>query len=197
MPRTNPDTDIDVLAAALADLRVQVAPLVLARQERRRAGATAGERLSTPQHVTLLALRDGALSISALAAASGVAVSTATRMAQALERLGWIARAAPVAGEDRRHRAVALTPAGRAVMDEASEAVRVRMAHLLVHLDESERASIVAGMRALTKAIQAEEARAPAAEAASSADSTSSTPGAGTGSGLAANGRMPSRITPR
>ena len=71
--------------------------------------------MSTPQHITLLALAAGPLAISDLGAATGVAVSTATRMVQALEREGWVGRVAEPGG-DRRRRPVALTAAGRAVM---------------------------------------------------------------------------------
>ena len=73
---------------AFADLRNMAAPLILARHERRRQGATAGERLSTPQHIAMLALADGPRTMSSLAAATGVALSTATRMVQTLEREG-------------------------------------------------------------------------------------------------------------
>src|SRR6478672_9907683 len=84
------DRDLEPLVDALADLRARAARLVLARQERRKEGATAGERMSTSQHVTLRALEGGPLAISELGAATGVAVSTATRMVQALEREGWV-----------------------------------------------------------------------------------------------------------
>ena len=80
--------DLHALAGTLAELRTRLAPMVLARQERRRAGATPGERLSTPQHLTLLALAGGPLTMSALAEATGVALSTATRMVQGLAREG-------------------------------------------------------------------------------------------------------------
>ena len=55
MSTPGPGDDLDALAATLAEMRSRLAPVVLARQERRRAGATPGERLSTPQHLTLLA----------------------------------------------------------------------------------------------------------------------------------------------
>ena len=151
------DAALDSLVDALADLRARAAPLVLARQERRREGASAGDRMSTPQHITLLALDHGPLAISDLGAATGVAVSTATRMVQALEREGWVERAPCEPGADRRRHPVALTAVGRAVMDEASEAVRARFRRLLHHLDADERQAIVQGLRALTKAIQADD----------------------------------------
>jgi DNA-binding MarR family transcriptional regulator len=146
--------DLDALVDAVAELRARVAPLILARQERRAAGATEGERLTTPQHLTLLALADGPLSVSDVAARTGVAVSTATRMLQSLARAGWVRRAAATADRDRRRRPVELTPAGRRVMDQAGDALRARIRELLERLDDEERAAIVIGMRALARALR-------------------------------------------
>ena len=129
-------TDLDAVVEALADLRARVVPLILARQERRRDGATAGERLTTPQHITLLSLADGPLAVSEVAAVTGVAVSTATRMVQSLERAGWVERTTPVPGDDRRRRPVALTGEGRAVAEEAGEVVRARLRGLAERLDD-------------------------------------------------------------
>jgi DNA-binding MarR family transcriptional regulator len=187
------DPDFEPLVDALAELRARAARLVLARQERRKDGATPGERMSTPQHVALLALADGPLAISDLAAATGVAVSTATRMVQALEREGWVERAPAEPGGDRRRRPVALTPAGRAVMDEATAVVKTRVRRLLVHLDAGERRAVIAGLQAFTKAIQADDMAAGRATAASN----SSTVGAGGARGEAPSGRIPSSTTPR
>lgn len=196
--RPVPDPDeLDRLTAALAELRERVVPLVLARQERRRGGATAAERLSTPQHLTLLALADGPLTMSVLAAATGVALSTATRMVQSLAREGWVAPAAAPGETDRRRRPVGLTPEGREVMDGASAILRGRLRGLLSHLEPAERASILDGVRALEKAIQLDEERRSRTAQSSSADSTSAGDGGPTGSGDAPSGRMPSRITPR
>jgi DNA-binding MarR family transcriptional regulator len=182
--------DIDTLVEGLARLRNRAVPLLLARQERRRHGATPAERLTTTQHIALLALADGPRSISEVAEATGVAVSTATRMVQSLARDGWVDRPEPAPGEDRRRRPVCLTAAGRGVMEEADAIVRRRFRALLVRLDEGERTAILAGLAALTKAIQEDDA-------AEKADSISSSPGAGGDSGVAPPGRMPSRITPR
>lgn len=152
---------LEPLVDAVADLRARVAPLILARQERRLSGATPGERLTTPQHLTLLALAGGPLSVSEVATATGVAVSTATRMLQSLVRAGWVVRAEPGAGEDRRRRPVRLTPGGRAVMEEASELVRGRIRELLRHLDASDREAIVGGLEALARALQKDERGQP------------------------------------
>lgn len=187
------DPDLEPLVDAVAELRARAARLVLARQERRREGASAGERMSTPQHVALLALEGGPLAISDLGAATGVAVSTATRMVQALEREGWVERAPAEPGGDRRRRPVALTPAGRRVMDEATDVVKARVRRLLAHLDADERAAIIAGLQALTKAIQADDMASGRATAAS--NSSALRPGGA--SGEAPSGRIPSSTTPR
>ncbi len=187
------DPDLEPLVDALAELRARAARLVLARQERRKQGATAGERMSTPQHVALLALEGGPLAISDLGAATGVAVSTATRMAQALEREGWVERAPADPSGDRRRRPVVLTPAGRRVMDEATDVVKARVRRLLAHLDADERTAIIAGLQALTKAIQADDMASGRVTAASN----SSTLGPGGESGEAPSGRIPSSTTPR
>lgn len=189
--------DLETLVEAVAGLRARVAPLILARYERRRGGATPGERLSTPQHLTLLALADGPLGVSEIAGATGVAVSTATRMVQWLERAGWVERTAPPAGGDRRRRPVALTPAGRRVMEEADQAVRARLRRLLHRLDAPGRAAIVDGLRALEAALQEDEGTPARPAASSSAASSSESAGAGGDSADAPSGRMPSRITPR
>ncbi len=187
------DPDLEPLVDAFADLRARAARLVLARHERRKQGATPGERMSTAQHITLLALEGGPLAISDLATATGVAVSTATRMVQALEREEWVERAPAEPGGDRRRRPVALTPAGRAVMDEATAVLKARVRGLLARLDADERTAVIAGLRALTKAVQADDVAAGRATAASN----SSTLGAGGKSGDAPSGRIPSSTTPR
>jgi DNA-binding MarR family transcriptional regulator len=201
MPGPGPG-DLDALVDAVAELRARVAPLILARQEGRAAGATEAERLTTPQHLTLLALADGPLSVSEVAGRTGVAVSTATRMLQSLARAGWVRRAATAADEDRRRRPVELTRAGRRVMDQADDALRGRIRELLERLDDQERAAIVGGMEALARAL-GEDALPQAAgstprqAASSSARSRSVTAGAAGESGEAPAGRIPSRMTPR
>jgi DNA-binding MarR family transcriptional regulator len=120
--------------------------------EQRKRGATAAERLSPQQHLALSALASGPLAMGQLASETGVAVSTATRMAQGLERMGLVGR---VQGEDadRRRRYVALTPLGSEVLAEASALSARRIETLLAVLSPEERRAIVAGMSALTQAL--------------------------------------------
>ncbi len=191
------ETDLDTVVDALADLRARVTPLILARQERRRRGATPGERLTTPQHITLLSLAEGPLAVSEVAAATGVAVSTATRMVQSLERAGWVERTTPAPGDDRRRRPVGLTEEGRAVAEEAGEVVRARLRGLVGRLDDDGRRAVLDGLAAFAAALQEDEAAAARSASSSSAASISASEGAGGASGVAPAGRIPSRMTPR
>lgn len=194
------DAALDQLVHSLADFRVLATRLVMAKQERRAEGATPAERMSTPQHISLLALAGGPLAISDLAESTGVAVSSATRMVQGLEREGWVERATADPGGDRRRRPVGLTPAGRAVMEEASAVVRDRFRQLLTGLDPDEREAIQRGLDALTRAIVARrlaQADETATAGPSMAASNSASEGGPGDSADAPAGRIPSRITPR
>lgn len=192
------DPALDQLVHSLAEFRALATTLVLAKQERRKEGATPAERISTPQHITLIALASGPLAISELGARTGVAVSSATRMVQGLEREGWVERATEEPGGDRRRRPVRLTAEGRRVMEEASDVVRARFRHLLRNLDAAELRAVQDGLDALTRALVSEGvAQADTAEGASITVSNSSMEGAPGDSGDAPAGRIPSRITPR
>jgi DNA-binding MarR family transcriptional regulator len=190
------DPALELMVDAFADLRNMAAPLILARHERRRQGATAGERLSTPQHIAMLALAEGPRTMSSLAAATGVALSTATRMVQTLEREGWVERPEAAPGDDRRRRPVGLTPAGRRVMDEASEFSRMRLRRLLERLEPAEYPAVLEALQALRRVLQ-EDAEADPVDAVSKASSISQSAGASGASGEAPSGRIPSSTTPR
>ena len=149
-------SNLDEVVAALHDLRTPLVRLLLQRQERRRADATVGGRLSTPQHLTLSALTDGPLAMSELATRTGVALSTATRMVQGLERAGLVGPS-DVADVDRRRRYVRLTTGGRRAVREADDAARGRLRGLLAPLDERERALILEAVAVLTSTLAAQE----------------------------------------
>jgi DNA-binding MarR family transcriptional regulator len=190
------DPALERMVDAFAELRNKAAPLNPARHARRRQGATAGERLSTPQHIAMLALADGPRTMSSLAAATGVALSTATRMVQTLEREGWVERPTIAPGGDRRRRPVGLTSQGRRVMDEASQVSRRRLRSLLERLDPSEYAAVLQALAALGRVLQ-EDAAADSDETVSNASSISQSAGASGDSGEAPSGRIPSSTTPR
>ena len=159
-------SNLDDVVAALHDLRTPLVRLLLQRQERRRADATVGGRLSTPQHLTLSALADGPLAMSDLATRTGVALSTATRMVQGLERSGLVGPS-DVADEDRRRRYVQLTKGGRSAVREADDAARSRLRGLLAPLDERERAVILEAVAVLTGTLAAQERLEESARGAS------------------------------
>lgn len=146
------DGDLEALARQVQELRAPLARLVLARHEARREGVRTGTALTTPQHLTLTALRGGPLAMSELARATGVAVSTATRMVQGLGRAGLVAPAA-VEGGDARRRYVAITQAGREAADREGAAQLARVREVLGRLDPGRRAAVLEGMRALTDAL--------------------------------------------
>jgi DNA-binding MarR family transcriptional regulator len=138
---------------------------VLARHEARREGVRTGAALTTPQHLTLTALRDGPLAMSELAGATGVAVSTATRMVQGLRRLGLVAPV-EVDGGDARRRYVAITAAGHEAAERESAAQLARVREVLGRLGPARRTAVLEGMRALTDALREIEGEGGAGDAA-------------------------------
>ena len=144
---------LDEVVEALHGLRGSLARLILARAERRKSLGTPGERLSTPQHLALSALVAGPLSTSELAARTGVAVSTATRMIQGLERLGYVGPA-DVDDGDRRRRYVELTPLGRRTLAEGDDALRARLRTLIEPLTPSQRDLLLEATAVLTAALE-------------------------------------------
>lgn len=148
---------IDEVVDGLHALRGSLARLILARAERRLTAATAGERLSAPQHLALSALAAGPLGTSELAARTGVAASTATRMIQGLERLGYVA---PVdMGEgDRRRRFTGLTELGRATLAEGDAALRARLRRLVAPLTPDQRELVLEAVAVITRTMEAQDA---------------------------------------
>ncbi|MGD9696103.1 MAG: MarR family winged helix-turn-helix transcriptional regulator [Thermoleophilia bacterium] len=169
--------DVDALVEALAELRARVVPTLLARQERRRDGATPGERLSIPQHLTLLALSDGPRAVTDVAESSGVAVSSATRMLQSLEACGWVERAETEPGDDRRRRPVTLTAEGREVLAQADAVLRRRLRAFVSRVDADGRRALLEGLRAFDEALHADGPQSP--QDASKIASTSASVGGG------------------
>jgi len=147
---------LDDVVDALHAFRGSLARLILARAERRHTAATAGERLSTPQHLALSALAGGPLGTSELAARTGVAVSTATRMIQGLERLGYVCPA-DVDDGDRRRRFATLTDLGRETLAEGDAALRARLRGLIEPLSPGQRDLILEAVAVITRAMESQE----------------------------------------
>jgi len=149
----------EAVADALNAVFPALVRLVLARQERRRQGRTPEERISPPQQLALLVLHDGPRGIGEVARGTGVAVSSATRMVQGLERAGFVVRHEGGADGDRRRRPVALTAEGRRVL-EASVALRAgRLRDLVAPLTPAQRAVLVEGVEVVAHALQLAERR--------------------------------------
>ena len=152
---------LDDVVDGLHALRGSLARLILARAERRHTAVTAGERLSTPQHLALSALAAGPLGTSELASRTGVAVSTATRMIQGLERLGYVCPADVDEG-DRRRRFVRLTDLGRETLAEGDAALRARLRGLIEPLSPDQRELILEAVAVITRTMESQDADAAA-----------------------------------
>jgi DNA-binding MarR family transcriptional regulator len=118
-PRPRPQTTADTLAA--------VAPLVTRLMERVLAGHD--PPLTLGQYLGLRAVAAGAESAAALARATGVSEAAVSQLMTAFERAGTVQRTA--AGDDRRRRQLALTPAGERVLASAQALVRGRLEPLV------------------------------------------------------------------
>lgn len=179
------------MTAAVAGLRMRLAPLLIRRIESRtEAERGPVDRLTVAQRLALTAMRDGPVSVSELASGTGVAISSATRMAQRLERMGLVARAAASADGDGRRRYLELTAYGREVADAADAVLSARLRELLAPLSAQRRRDVVTGMEAVIEALQL-------AEAASRRASSSATDGGSGDSGLGALQRSASNARPR
>ncbi|HMN98441.1 MAG TPA: MarR family winged helix-turn-helix transcriptional regulator [Miltoncostaeaceae bacterium] len=152
---------LDDVVDGLHALRGSLARLILARAERRHTAATAGERLSTPQHLALSALAAGPLGTSELAARTGVAVSTATRMIQGLERPGYVCPAEG-GGGDRPPPFVRLPHLGRGTPDEGDAALRARLRGLIEPLSPDQRELILEAVSVITRTMESQDAVSPA-----------------------------------
>lgn len=185
------DNELELMTAMVVGLRSQLAPLIVRRMEQGAARTSPSDRLTIAQRLSLNALAGGPLAMSDLAHRTGVALSTATRMAQRLERMGLVHRAGAHAGDDRRRRYIELTDEGRDVAGQADELLVERMRVLLAPLSPQRRRDLVAGMEALIEAFQLADL-SPASRA-----STSAIDGDGGDSGGASVSRMPSSTKPR
>ena len=97
-------------------------------------------------------MADEALTVSEVARAAGVAVPTATRALRALETRGFVDRERNEE-EDRRLVTVALTPGGRAVLDEKRSWVHMRQREIFESLTAAERRTVSATLSAIARNI--------------------------------------------
>jgi DNA-binding MarR family transcriptional regulator len=103
----------------------------------------------TPTQLSALATvaKCGPLRLSDLAAAEGIAPSTLTRLVTALEDSGYVQRSA-VPG-DARASMLAITQAGRTVIDRVREESTLLLTGMLAQLTAGQRAAIAAALPAL------------------------------------------------
>ena len=109
------------------------------------------EDVTLAQYRTLVVLASrGPQNAASLAAILGVTASTATRMCDRLIRKGFIRRRA--ARQDRREVRLALTDAGRRIVDEATRARRAELASILAAVPVAERVEVVRALGHLNAA---------------------------------------------
>ncbi len=112
-------------------------------------GVPGGEtELTLSQYFVMDAMADAALTVSEVARAARVAVPTATRALRALETRGFVDRERND-DEDRRLVTVALTPSGRAVLDEKRTWVHMRQREIFESLTAAERRTVSHALSAI------------------------------------------------
>jgi DNA-binding MarR family transcriptional regulator len=138
--------------AAVRFARAWDAFVLAIRRSQARSQAAPGE-LTLAQYYLLAALeRSGWLSVSRLAEASGVAVPTATRLVDGLERAGLLVRAR--SRSDRRAVQVSLTNQGRVQLAHRRHQLTERRTALYERLEPAEREQGERLLRHLAELIQ-------------------------------------------
>jgi DNA-binding MarR family transcriptional regulator len=116
-------------------------------------GVPGGEtELTLSQYFVMDALAGEALTVSEVARSARVAVPTATRALRALETRGFVDRERND-DVDRRLVTVALTPRGRAVLDEKRTWVQERQGQIFDGLDPAERETVTGALSAIAHTI--------------------------------------------
>ena len=109
--------------------------------------------LTLSQYFVMDAMADEALTVSEVARAARVAVPTATRALRGLETRGFVDRQRNE-DEDRRLVTVALTPSGRAVLDEKRTWVHERQREIFEGLSDAEQDTVIGALRAIAHNIE-------------------------------------------
>src|SRR5580698_4553026 len=116
-----------------------------------RTVAQATDDLTLPQHRTLVVLAEqGPRHLADLAQALGVSPSTATRMCDRLVRKRLITRTRDEV--DRREVDLALTNAGRALVDEVAHRRKSELRKLVGEVGKDERERLIAALRSVAEA---------------------------------------------
>ena len=156
-PRTEPKPDGGRAQAQRAEVHERfgnaLEELIRAVLRASGRGVPGGEtELTLSQYFVMDALAGEALTVSEVARAAGVAVPTATRSLRALETRGFVDRERNEA-EDRRLVRVALTAAGRAVLDEKRAWVHTRQREIFETLTAAERRTVTGALSAIAHTI--------------------------------------------
>ena len=116
-----------------------------------RSLADVGEEVTLTQYRSLVVLASrGPQGVASLAEALGVTPPTASRLCDRLVRKALVRRRTD--RSDRRHVRVALTPAGRRLVDIVTERRRAEITALVSSIDAAARPSLAAGLRQLSQA---------------------------------------------
>jgi DNA-binding MarR family transcriptional regulator len=116
-------------------------------------GVPGGEtELTLSQYFVMDALADQALTVSDVARSAQVAVPTATRALRGLETRGFVDRERSN-GDDRRLVTVALTPSGRAVLEEKRSWVHERQREIFEGLSPAQRETVTGALSAIARDI--------------------------------------------
>ncbi len=116
-----------------------------------RSLADVGEEVTLTQYRSLVVLASrGPQGVAALAQALGVTPPTASRMCDRRVRKGLVRRRTD--RNDRRQVRVALTPAGRELVDTVTERRRLEITELVASIDPTARGVLASGLRQLSEA---------------------------------------------
>jgi len=125
---------------------------------------SAGGELTSSQSSALSRLDvDGPMRLTALAAAEGLAASTASRIVASLEALGYVERLADAT--DRRASVLTVTTSGSGVLDERRSRAADALAEALSELDTEDRRALRDATPALEHIVQLLVERASSARA--------------------------------
>jgi len=113
-----------------------------------RGGPGGDTELTMSQYFVMDAMADEALTVTEVARAARVAVPTATRALRGLETRGFVDRQRND-DEDRRLVTVALTPSGRAVLDDKRTWVHERQREIFDGLTEAEQETVIGALAAI------------------------------------------------
>lgn len=139
--------NLETATDAMRALHEALAQRILSRVDGRRDD----DGLTTAQRLALTTIAAGPCGPSDLAVHQGVAVSTATRMMDGLERAGFIAPAADTG--DRRRRDMSITDAGRTALAAADEVLSGRIRTALVPLDDDDRETLIRASEIIRAAV--------------------------------------------